>query len=67
VEYQATHGEIINALISAGLAVQYVAEYAEPFWRPDGLERPAGLMIDLKLAFAEAATCEEWLAPITGA
>ena len=42
VEYQATPGEIINALISAGLEVQYVAEYAEPFWRPDGLERPRG-------------------------
>ncbi|WP_158888988.1 class I SAM-dependent methyltransferase [Amycolatopsis anabasis] len=34
VEWQATLGEIINAVISTGLELQYVAEYAEPFWRP---------------------------------
>jgi SAM-dependent methyltransferase len=34
VEWQATLGEIINAVISAGLDLRHVAEYAEPFWRP---------------------------------
>jgi SAM-dependent methyltransferase len=34
VEPQATLAEIINAVIRAGLEVQHVAEYAEPFWRP---------------------------------
>jgi SAM-dependent methyltransferase len=36
VQWQATLGEIINAVISAGLELRYVAEYAEPFWRPGG-------------------------------
>jgi hypothetical protein len=35
VESQATLGQIINAVIRAGLEVRHVAEYAEPFWRPD--------------------------------
>jgi hypothetical protein len=35
VEWQATLAEIINAVIWAGLEVQHVAEYADPFWRPD--------------------------------
>lgn len=35
VESQATLAEIINAVICAGLEVRHVAEYAEPFWRPD--------------------------------
>jgi SAM-dependent methyltransferase len=35
VEFQATLAEIINAVLSADLELKYVAEYAEPFWRPD--------------------------------
>ncbi|HEY5249266.1 MAG TPA: class I SAM-dependent methyltransferase [Dermatophilaceae bacterium] len=34
VEWQWTLGEIINAVISAGLEVLRVSEHAEPFWRP---------------------------------
>jgi hypothetical protein len=34
VEWQATLTEIINAVLSAGLELLHVAEYAEPFWRP---------------------------------
>jgi SAM-dependent methyltransferase len=36
VEFQTTLAEVINAVLSAGLELQYVAEYAEPFWRPEG-------------------------------
>jgi SAM-dependent methyltransferase len=32
-EWQWTLGEIINAVISAGLDVRHVSEHAEPFWR----------------------------------
>lgn len=35
VEFQATLAEVINAVLSADLELQYVAEYAEPFWRPE--------------------------------
>ena len=35
VESQATLADIINAVLSAGLELLHVAEYAEPFWRPD--------------------------------
>jgi SAM-dependent methyltransferase len=41
VEWQATLGDIINAVIGAGLAVRHVAEYPEPFWRPDGVSARA--------------------------
>ncbi|MEV6717354.1 class I SAM-dependent methyltransferase [Lentzea sp. NPDC051208] len=41
VEWQASLGEIINAVISAGLRIAHVAEYAEPFWRPDGVAAAA--------------------------
>ncbi|MDX8035685.1 class I SAM-dependent methyltransferase [Lentzea sp. BCCO 10_0856] len=41
VEWQASLGEIINAVISAGLRIQHVAEYAEPFWRPDDVSAAA--------------------------
>lgn len=33
-EWQTTLGEIITAVVSAGLEVLLVSEYAEPFWRP---------------------------------
>jgi SAM-dependent methyltransferase len=41
VEWQSTLGQVINAVISAGLEVRYVAEYAEPFWRPAGVDAAA--------------------------
>ncbi|HET6502994.1 MAG TPA: class I SAM-dependent methyltransferase [Amycolatopsis sp.] len=41
VEWQATLGEIITAVISAGLEVRHVAEHPEPFWRPNGVEAAA--------------------------
>lgn len=41
VEWQASLGEIINAVISAGLRIAHIAEYAEPFWRPDGVAAAA--------------------------
>lgn len=41
VEWQATLAEIINAVLSAGLELLHVAEYAEPFWRPDGVAAAA--------------------------
>ncbi|WP_053732722.1 bifunctional 2-polyprenyl-6-hydroxyphenol methylase/3-demethylubiquinol 3-O-methyltransferase UbiG [Nocardia sp. NRRL S-836] len=41
VEWQASLGEVITAVISAGLRVQHVAEYAEPFWRPDDVAAAA--------------------------
>lgn len=41
VEWQRTLGEIINAVISAGLELRYVAEYAEPFWRPGDVDAAA--------------------------
>ncbi|GAA4730169.1 class I SAM-dependent methyltransferase [Phytohabitans rumicis] len=40
-EWQATLGEIINAVISAGLQILHVAEYPEPFWRPGGVDAAA--------------------------
>ncbi|MEJ3747703.1 methyltransferase domain-containing protein [Actinomycetes bacterium KLBMP 9797] len=41
VEWQATLGEIINAVLAAGLAIRHVAEYPEPFWRPAGRDAAA--------------------------
>ena len=41
VEWQATLAEIINAVLAAGLRLRHVAEYAEPFWRPEGIEAAA--------------------------
>jgi SAM-dependent methyltransferase len=41
VEWQWTLAEIINAVISVGLDVVHVAEYAEPFWRPVGVSAAA--------------------------
>jgi SAM-dependent methyltransferase len=41
LEWQWTLGEIINAVISAGLEVLHVSEHAEPFWKPEGLEAAA--------------------------
>ncbi|GAA1288846.1 class I SAM-dependent methyltransferase [Saccharothrix xinjiangensis] len=41
VERQATLAEIINAVLAAGLELEHVAEYPEPFWRPDGVDAAA--------------------------
>jgi SAM-dependent methyltransferase len=40
-EWQRTLGQIITAVVSAGLEVLHVGEHAEPFWRPDGIEAAA--------------------------
>jgi SAM-dependent methyltransferase len=64
VEWQATLGQIINAVICAGLEVQHVAEYAEPFWRPGNVTAAAW---DGRLpnSFALLAQRKD-LAPATG-
>ena len=41
VEWQATLGETVNAVIAAGLELRFLAEYAEPFWRPAGVTAAA--------------------------
>jgi len=41
VEWQRTLGEILNAVISAGLEIRHVAEYPEPFWQPDDVAAAA--------------------------
>jgi hypothetical protein len=40
-EWQWTLGQIIDAVISAGLQPLHVGEYAEPFWWPDGIDAAA--------------------------
>jgi SAM-dependent methyltransferase len=41
VEWQWTLGEIVNAVISAGLDVLHFAEHPEPFWRPQNVDAAA--------------------------
>jgi SAM-dependent methyltransferase len=41
VEWQATLGEIVNEVIAAGFELRHLAEYAEPFWRPDAVDAAA--------------------------
>lgn len=41
VEWQWTLGQIISAVIAAGLGVRHIAEHAEPFWRPRGVTAAA--------------------------
>lgn len=41
VEWQWTLGQIVNAVISAGLDVVHLGEHAEPFWQPRGVEAAA--------------------------
>ncbi|MFI6096193.1 class I SAM-dependent methyltransferase [Lentzea sp. NPDC051213] len=41
VEWQATLGEIINAVLGAGLELRHVAEHPEPFWRQGGVDAAA--------------------------
>jgi hypothetical protein len=40
-EWQWTLGEVINAVIAAGLGVVHLAEHPEPFWRPDNVNAAA--------------------------
>ena len=40
-EWQWTLGDIITAVVSAGLEVLAVAEYSEPFWQPDDITAAA--------------------------
>ncbi len=41
VERQATLGQIVTAVVEAGLELRHLAEYPDPFWRPDGLDAAA--------------------------
>jgi SAM-dependent methyltransferase len=41
VQWQWTLGEIVTAVVTAGLQVVHLAEYAEPFWRMGGVEAAA--------------------------
>jgi SAM-dependent methyltransferase len=41
LEWQRTLGEIVNAVLAAGLGLRHLAEFAEPFWRPDGVSAAA--------------------------
>jgi hypothetical protein len=41
VEWQWSLGQIITAVVSAGLEVMVVEEYAEPFWQPAGTSAAA--------------------------
>jgi SAM-dependent methyltransferase len=41
VEWQWNLGQIINAVIAAGLEVRRVTEHPEPFWRPQGIDAAA--------------------------
>jgi SAM-dependent methyltransferase len=41
VEWQWTLGQIISAVISAGLELLHVGEHAEPFWFPQGIQAAA--------------------------
>lgn len=40
-EWQWTLGEIVTAVVDAGLEVRTLTEYPEPFWRPDGVDAAA--------------------------
>ncbi|WP_116950571.1 class I SAM-dependent methyltransferase [Jiangella endophytica] len=41
VESQATLGEIVTAVVAAGLDLRHLAEYPDPFWRPDDADAAA--------------------------
>jgi ubiquinone/menaquinone biosynthesis C-methylase UbiE len=40
-EWQWTLGEIVTAIVSEGLRIKVLEEYAEPFWRPGGVQAAA--------------------------
>ena len=37
VEWQHTLGQVVTAVITAGMELLSLAEYPEPFWRPGGI------------------------------
>jgi SAM-dependent methyltransferase len=41
VEWQWTLGDIVTAVVSAGMEIVFLGEYPEPFWRPDGVSAAA--------------------------
>jgi SAM-dependent methyltransferase len=41
VEWQWTLGEIVSAVVRAGLGIRELREHPEPFWRPDGQDAAA--------------------------
>lgn len=41
VEWQWNLGEIVNAVVRAGMDIVHLGEYAEPFWRAGGVEAAA--------------------------
>ena len=41
-EWQHTLGEVVTAVITAGMELLSLAEYPEPFWRPGGVTPPPG-------------------------
>ncbi|MGI5153216.1 class I SAM-dependent methyltransferase [Plantactinospora sp. CA-294935] len=41
VEWQWTLGEIVGAVLATGLELRHLAEFPEPFWRPDGVSAAA--------------------------
>jgi len=41
VEWQWTLGQIVTAVIAAGLQVLHLAEHPEPFWRPENVDAAA--------------------------
>ena len=41
VQWQWTLGEVVTAVVAAGLTVLHLAEYPEPFWRPAGVSAAA--------------------------
>ncbi len=52
VEWQRTLGEVVTAVVSAGFRIRHLGEYAEPFWRPEGLPEAAAWQGRLPNAFS---------------
>jgi SAM-dependent methyltransferase len=41
VEWQWTLGDVVTAVVSAGMEIEFLGEYPEPFWRPGGVSAAA--------------------------
>jgi SAM-dependent methyltransferase len=41
VEWQWTLGQIVTTVVAAGMEIQHLGEYPEPFWRADGIAASA--------------------------
>jgi SAM-dependent methyltransferase len=41
VEWQWTLGDVVTAVVSAGMEIEFLGEYPEPFWRPGGVRAAA--------------------------